>query len=154
MACIVTDTNLNIVAEGPEVKIHQPDSILNGMGPWCTEHHGNSGLTAACRSSTTSLVQAEEAMLSFVQGHTPKSVCPLAGNTVHMDKRFLDKYMPRFSGHLHYRIIDVSSVKELSKRWYPSEYRKSPFKRGAHRALEDIKESIEELKYYKSTVFK
>ncbi|TKS83871.1 Oligoribonuclease, mitochondrial [Collichthys lucidus] len=117
MACIITDSDLNILAEGPNLIINQPDSILDGMSDWCKEHHGKSGLTQAVRDSKITLEQAEYEFLSFVRQHTPPGQCPLAGNSVHADKRFLDKYMPQFMYHLHYRIIDVSTIKELCRPW-------------------------------------
>lgn len=154
MACLVTDGQLNIIAEGPSLIIHQPDSVLDAMGEWCTKHHGESGLTEAVRKSDISLAAAEHQMLDFIQKHTSPKAAILSGNSVHADKVFLDKFMPSFMAHLHYRIVDVSTVKELCRRWYPEEYKKAPPKAGAHRALDDIKESIEELKYYKTTIFK
>ncbi|XP_072301692.1 small fragment nuclease isoform X2 [Eucyclogobius newberryi] len=154
MACIITDSDLNVVAEGPNLIIKQPEELLDGMSDWCKEHHGQSGLTAAVRSSKISLEQAEYEFLSFVRQHTPPGQCPLAGNSVHADKRFLDKYMPQFMFHLHYRIIDVSTIKELSRRWFPEEYKEAPLKRASHRALEDIQESIKELHFYRARVFK
>lgn len=153
MACIVTDSSMNVIAEGPNLIIHQPEEVLSGMGDWCKEHHGASGLTDAVRKSTVELKEAEEQMLAFIKEHTPVKECPLAGNSVHADKRFLDKYMPRFMEHLHYRIVDVSTVKELCKRWYSWIYKGAPKKKETHRALEDIKESIKELKYYRSNMF-
>lgn len=154
MACLVTDGHLNMVAEGPNLIIHQPDSVLDNMGQWCKEHHGQSGLTDAVRKSNVSLTSAEQQMLVFVQEHTlPKSAI-LSGNSVHADKVFLDKFMPQFMSHLHYRIVDVSSVKELCRRWYPEDFKKAPAKQLSHRALDDIIESIEELKFYKSSIFK
>ncbi|KAM4545655.1 small fragment nuclease [Odontesthes bonariensis] len=154
MACIITDSNLNILAEGPNLIIKQPDELLDGMSEWCKEHHGKSGLTQAVRDSTITLEQAEYEFLSFVRQHTPPGQCPLAGNSVHADKRFLDKFMPQFMYHLHYRIIDVSTIKELSRRWFPAEYKMGPHKKGTHRALDDIQESIKELRYYRANVFK
>ncbi|KAL2076874.1 hypothetical protein ACEWY4_027521 [Coilia grayii] len=154
MACIITDSELNILAEGPNLIIHQPDELLDGMSEWCKTHHGNSGLTQAVRDSKISLQDAEREFLSFIQKYTPPRQCPLAGNSVHADKRFLDKYMPQFMSQLHYRIVDVSTVKELCRRWYPEEYRKAPSKRGSHRALDDIRESIKELKFYRQAIFK
>ncbi|XP_052281400.1 oligoribonuclease, mitochondrial-like isoform X2 [Dreissena polymorpha] len=154
MACIVTDKDLNIVAESEDLVIHQPDEVLNGMDSWCTQHHGESGLTEAVRKSKISLTEAEDRMMEFVQEHTLQRTAPLGGNSVHADRGFLVKYMPRFTGHLHYRIIDVSTVKELSKRWFPLEYSSAPAKKLSHRALDDIKESIEELRYYRQNVFK
>ncbi|XP_016397402.1 small fragment nuclease [Sinocyclocheilus rhinocerous] len=154
MACIVTDSDLNIIAEGPNLIINQPDELLDGMSDWCKKHHGKSGLTQAVRDSHITLQQAEYEFLSFVRQHTPPGQCPLAGNSVHADKKFLDKYMPQFMRHLHYRIIDVSTIKELSRRWYPEEYSLAPQKKASHRALEDIQESIKELKFYRANVFK
>lgn len=154
MACLITDENLNVIQEGPEVVIHQPDSALDAMDKWCTKHHGESGLTAAVKASKISLEQAEETFLDFVKLHTPPKKCPLAGNSVHADRRFLEKYMPRFMDHLHYRIVDVSTIKELCWRWYPKTYQQVPEKKEKHRALEDIKESIAELQFYKQAIFK
>lgn len=154
MACLVTDGDLTVVAEGPNLIIHQPEEILIGMNDWCKEHHGKSGLTQAVHSSKLSLQQAEMEMVSFVRQHTPQGRCPLAGNTVHADKRFLDKYMPHFMNHLHYRIVDVSTIKEICRRWYPQEFRHAPSKAASHRALDDIRESIKELEYYRKAVFK
>ncbi|XP_071515617.1 oligoribonuclease, mitochondrial [Panulirus ornatus] len=153
-AVIVTDSELNIVAEGPNLILKVDDKVLDSMNNWCKEHHGKSGLTEGCRKSTTSLSAAEDQLLQFVTQHTEKGKAPLAGNSVHADKKFLDKFMPKLMKHLHYRIVDVSTIKELCRRWYPEEFVASPTKKLSHRALDDIKESIEELKYYKSTIFK
>nr|XP_033790059.1 oligoribonuclease, mitochondrial-like [Geotrypetes seraphini] len=153
MACLITDSDLNILAEGPNLIIHQPDELLDGMSDWCKQHHGKSGLTQAVRDSKISLQHAEYEFLSFVRQHTPPGVCPLAGNSVHADKKFLDKYMPQFMRHLHYRIIDVSTVKELCRRWYAEEYKLAPKKKASHRALGDIRESIKELQFYRSNIF-
>uniref|UniRef100_A0A8C0MSH1 Oligoribonuclease, mitochondrial n=3 Tax=Canis lupus TaxID=9612 RepID=A0A8C0MSH1_CANLF len=136
MACLITDSDLNILAEGPNLIIKQPDELLDSMSDWCKEHHGKSGLTKAVKESTMTLQQAEYEFLSFVRQQTPPGLCPLAGNSVHADKKFLDKYMPQFMKHLHYRIIDVSTVKELC------------------RALDDISESIKELQFYRNNIFK
>ncbi|KAI9516528.1 Oligoribonuclease, mitochondrial [Dissostichus eleginoides] len=138
MACLITDSELNILAEGPNLIINQPKELLDGMSEWCVEHHGESGLTQAVQDSKITLEQAEYEFLSFVRQHTPPGQCPLAGNTVHADKRFLDKFMPQFMFHLHYRIIDVSTIKELCRKV----------------ALDDIQESIKELKFYRANVFK
>ncbi|OCT72341.1 hypothetical protein XELAEV_18035316mg [Xenopus laevis] len=154
MACLITDSNLDILAEGPNLIIKQPDELLDGMSDWCKEHHGKSGLTQAVRESRITLQQAEYEFLSFIRQHTPPGVCPLAGNSVHADKKFLDKYMPRFMRHLHYRIIDVSTVKELCRRWHPVEYGLAPKKAASHRALDDIRESIKELQFYRESIFK
>ncbi|XP_064423499.1 oligoribonuclease, mitochondrial-like [Latimeria chalumnae] len=153
MACIITDSDLNVLAEGPSLIINQPDELLDNMSDWCKEHHGKSGLTQAVRESKISLQQAEYEFLSFVRQHTPPGLCPLAGNSVQADKKFLEKYMPQFMRHLHYRIIDVSTIKELSRRWYPEEYEAAPKKKASHRAL-DIQESIKELQFYRKSIFK
>ncbi|KAJ8266629.1 hypothetical protein GJAV_G00132720 [Gymnothorax javanicus] len=154
MACIITDSNLNILEEGPNLIIKQPNELLDGMSDWCKEHHGKSGLTQAVRDSKISLQQAEYEFLAFIRNHTPPGQCPLAGNSVHADKKFLDKYMPQFMRHLHYRIIDVSTIKELCRRWFPEEYKLAPQKKASHRALDDIHESIKELRFYRANVFK
>ncbi|XP_068096943.1 oligoribonuclease, mitochondrial [Hyperolius riggenbachi] len=154
MACIITDSELNILAEGPNLIIKQPDELLDGMSEWCKEHHGQSGLTEAVRNSKVSLPQAEYEFLSFIRQNTPPGVCPLAGNSVHVDKVFLNKYMPQFMRHLHYRIVDVSTIKELCRRWYPVEYELAPKKASSHRALDDIQESIKELRFYREHIFK
>uniref|UniRef100_A0A8C5PCP4 Oligoribonuclease, mitochondrial n=1 Tax=Leptobrachium leishanense TaxID=445787 RepID=A0A8C5PCP4_9ANUR len=154
MACLITDSELNVLHEGPNLIIHQPDDLLDGMSNWCKEHHGESGLTQAVRESNITLQHAEYSFLSFIRQHTPPGLCPLAGNSVHADKKFLDKHMPQFMRHLHYRIIDVSTVKELCRRWYPKEYEQAPKKKSSHRALDDIKESVKELQFYKEMIFK
>ncbi len=124
------------------------------MGEWCTEHHGESGLTQKVKESKLSLEECETKVLEFVQDWTNPGKSVLAGNSVGQDAKFLERYMPKFMAHLHYRIIDVSTVKELTKRWYPKEFSEKPQKKLAHRALDDIKESIEELQYYQKHVFK
>ena len=154
MACLITDKNLNIIAEGPEVVIKQPDEVLDGMGEWCQKTHTESGLVQSVKNSTISLKNAEDMMLEFIEKYCPPGKCPLAGNSIHVDRIFLNKYMQRFNTFLHYRIVDVSSVKELCCRWYPTENSEKPYKKGNHRALEDIKASIEELQYYRKAIFK
>ncbi|XP_034252965.1 probable oligoribonuclease [Thrips palmi] len=153
-ACLVTDSELNIIGEGVDIIINQPDTVLEKMNDWCIEHHGQSGLTESCKNSKISLAQAEDQLLSYLEKHTTKGTCPLAGNSVYMDRLFLMKYMPRVNDHLHYRIVDVSTVKELCRRWAPKTYAGAPKKKLAHRALGDIKESIQELKHYKINLFK
>ncbi|CAO3634139.1 unnamed protein product [Cunninghamella echinulata] len=154
IAVLITDGDLNIIAEGPELIIHQSKSVMDNMNDWCIEHHGKSGLTKAVLESTITIEDAEKQVLEFVKKYIPKSrIAPLGGNSVHADKRFLEKEMPRLVDHLHYRIIDVSTIKELSKRWYPDVYNGLE-KKGEHRALDDIKESIDELKYYQHHIFK
>ncbi|XP_066914734.1 oligoribonuclease, mitochondrial-like [Clytia hemisphaerica] len=154
MACVITDGDLNIVAEGEDLIIHQSDEIMDNMGEWCTKQHGESGLTQSVKDSHISLQECERRMIEFIKKHTVKGKNCLAGNSVHADKEFLKKYMPNFMEHLHYRIIDVSTVKELTRRWYPKEFGSAPRKTFSHRALQDIKESIEELRYYRKSVFK
>ena len=131
--------------------IHQPDHVLNQMGPWCQKHHAKSGLTQLVKDSKKGMAICEQEILTFLMKHTPKGKCPLAGNSVGQDAKFLIRYMPQIMDHLHYRCVDVSTIKELVKRWYPSlpGYQKKL----AHRALDDIRESIEELKYYRKHVF-
>jgi len=154
VAVIITDGDLNTIAEGPNIVIHHPEEVLTSMNEWCIQHHGRSGLSKKVRESTISLEEAEDKVVSFVKQWTPEKKCPLAGNSVGQDAKFLEKYMPKLINHLHYRIIDVSTIKELSRRWYPEEFAMAPKKRMTHRALDDIKESIEELRYYRKKLFK
>jgi oligoribonuclease len=151
IAVIVTDAELNEVGDGFHTVIHQPEAALAAMDAWCTEHHAKSGLTAAVRASTTWQSEAEELLLAFLAAHTKAGASPLCGNSVHVDRRFLACHMPRVDAFLHYRIIDVSTLKELVKRWYPAlpQYRKGD----GHRALDDIRASIGELRYYREKVF-
>lgn len=152
IATIVTNGELEEIAEGPSLVVHQSNAILDGMNTWCVRQHGESGLTERVRDSKVSLKQAEEGTLAFLQQHTQTGASPLCGNSVGQDRRFIDAYMPELAEYLHYRTIDVSTVKELSKRWYPTV---SNFgKQGDHRALGDIRESIAELRYYRESIFK
>ncbi|KAI9193336.1 ribonuclease H-like domain-containing protein [Polychytrium aggregatum] len=154
VACIITDAQLNIVAQGPHLVIHQPKQVMDAMNEWCIQHHGASGLTQAVLESTTTIEEAQSEVLAFVKSHCSKPrVLPLAGNSVHADKQFIQKEMPQLAEHLHYRIVDVSTVKELCRRWYPEAFAAAPPKRAGHRALDDIIESIEELKYYRRAIF-
>jgi len=152
IATIITDENLEIVAEGPDLVIHQPDSVLDAMDEWCTAHHGDSGLTQSVKDSTISLEDATRQTLAFIAEHCPERQSPLCGNSIGQDRRFLVKYMPTIENYLHYRSVDVSSIKELVRRWYPDVT--APDKRETHRALDDIRESIAELRFYRETVFK
>ena len=154
MACIVTDDKLNIIAENEDIVIHHSDEALKQMSEWCVNQFQISGLTEQARNSKITLEEAENNMLEFIKKYTPSGSCPLAGNSIHMDKIFLNKYMKKFMNHLHYRIIDVSSIKELSFRWNPDILNGAPKKKASHRALDDIKESIQELKYYQEHFFK
>ncbi|XP_037085338.1 oligoribonuclease-like isoform X2 [Pollicipes pollicipes] len=153
-ACVVTDGRLQPLEPGLQLVVHQPDSALAAMDEWCREHHGRSGLTEAVRRSTVDLATAEQRLLEYVRRLTPAGQCPLAGSSVHMDRVFLMRYMPRLLAHLHYRIVDVSSLKELARRWRPDVYEAGRGKLCAHRALEDIGESIAELRLYRDRFIK
>lgn len=152
IAALITDSELNIIAEGPELVIHQPKEIMDAMDEWNTTHHGNSGLTKAVLESNLSLKEAEQQILTFIKTHCKENTAPLCGNSVWQDRRFLDVHMPTLEAYLHYRIIDVSSIKEVVRRWYPTHIR-PPQKGNSHRALDDIRESIDELRYYRAHVF-
>lgn len=155
IATLITDDELEIVAEGPDLVVHQPEDVLERMDPVVVKMHTSSGLLERIRASTTSLDEAGTATLEFIKQHVPvaRSV-PLCGNSIGTDRRFLDAYLPDIENHLHYRSIDVSSIKELSRRWYPEAVRAAPDKAGTHRALDDIRESVAELKYYRQAVFR
>jgi oligoribonuclease len=150
---IVTDSQLEVVAEGPSIAIKHSDKVLNGMEAWSKFHHKKSGLTQACKDSKLRLKQAEKEVLAFVQKHCKKKTAPLCGNTIWQDRRFLVRYMPALESYLHYRTIDVSSVKELVSRWYPADFKMPREKTQTHRVREDILESIDELRYYRKKVF-
>ena len=154
IATLVSDDDLTIIAEGPDLVVHQPDDVLARMEPIVVEMHTRSGLLEAIRVSTVSLEEAGAATLAFIREHVPdpKSV-PLCGNSIGTDRRFLAAYLPEIEAHLHYRSIDVSSIKELVRRWYPKIGQARPQKVGQHRALDDIRESIDELRYYRERVF-
>jgi len=154
IAVIVTDGKLENRKEGPNLIVYCEEELLNSMDEWCTTHHGESGLTDNCRKSKISLKDAEDQVLNFLEKdcNIKKGVAVLAGNSVYNDKLFLMKDMPRLNDFLHYRIIDVSSLKCICQRWYPEIYAKSPLKKECHRALDDIKESIEELEYYRKSM--
>jgi oligoribonuclease len=154
IATVVSDDDLTIVAEGPDLVIHQPDDVLARMDPIVVEMHTRSGLLEAIRASTVTLEEAGVATLGFIREHVPepRSV-PLCGNSIGTDRRFLAAYLPEIEAHLHYRSIDVSSIKELVRRWYPKIGQARPQKVGQHRALDDIRESIDELRYYRERVF-
>lgn len=152
IATIVTGYDLEVIAEGPDIVVHQPDEVLDAMDEWCTTHHGGSGLTAAVRASDISLEEAEGRTLEFLSEHARAGTAPLCGNSVWQDRRFIVQYMPALERFLHYRIVDVSSIKELVRRWYPGLV--PPTKRESHRALEDIHESIAELKFYREKIFR
>ena len=151
IGAIVTDGELNVVAEGPFIAIHHGDRVLKSMEAWSRDHHERSGLTESCRASKISLKKAEQQVLDFIKIHCRPKTAPLCGNTIWQDRRFLIKYMPKLESYLHYRVIDVSSVKELIDRWYG--HKMPRIKNQTHRVEADIRESIEELKYYRDKVF-
>ena len=151
IASIITDEQLNVVSEGPVIAIGYPEETLSLMEEWSLEHHQASGLLDRVRNSDCTCRQAELDTLEFVSQHCTKKGSPLCGNSVWQDRLFLTKYMPQLEDFLHYRIIDVSSIKELIKRWYPA---LPPFKKKkTHLAMDDIRESIEELKFYREHIF-
>ncbi|RDV26668.1 oligoribonuclease [Alteromonas aestuariivivens] len=152
IATIVTDAQLNVLAEGPVIAVHQPDSILDNMDEWCTNVHGKSGLTQRCRASQIDEQQAAQQTIAFLSGYVDAGKSPLCGNTIGQDRRFMVKYMPELEAYFHYRSIDVSTIKELARRWKP-EVLDGFKKKGVHLALDDIRESIEELRYYRQKVF-
>jgi oligoribonuclease len=152
IACVVTDADLNELGEGVDLVIHQPDEVLDAMDDWCTRHHGQSGLTASVKASTLSLRGAELRTLDYLKRHANKGQSPLCGSSVSHDRRFIDRYMPELGAFLHYRTVDVSTVKELVKRWYDDV--EAPAKKNSHRALDDIRESIEELRFYRARAFR
>ncbi|HTL37101.1 MAG TPA: oligoribonuclease [Kofleriaceae bacterium] len=154
VATIITDGQLTEVATGPEIVIHQPDEVLNAMDDWNKSHHGASGLVERVKASTISEADAEAQTIAFINQHVGVKDRPvLAGNSIHQDRRFIHRYMPALDKRLHYRMVDVSTIKELARRWYPQVIAKVPQKKETHRALDDIRESIDELRYYKQNLF-
>ena len=154
IAALVTDGDLNILGEGVDVVIHADDDALNGMIDVVTEMHSRSGLIDEVRASTVDVAQAEAMVLDYVRAHVPQAkTAPLAGNSIATDRGFIARDMPALDDFLHYRMIDVSSIKELCRRWYPRIYFGQPEKGLTHRALADIHESIRELRYYRRTAF-
>jgi oligoribonuclease len=152
IAAVVTEGSLTTVAEGPDIAIHYPDKILQAIESWSERQHESSGLLERVRTSSVDCRKAEREVLRFLSKHCKKGESPLCGNSIWQDRRFLIKYMPKLEAFFHYRNIDVSSIKELAKRWYPSlpVYKKKK----AHLALSDIQESINELKFYREEVFR
>ena len=153
IATIVTDDQLNVVAEGPIIAIHQPDSALEAMDEWNTKQHGGSGLTERVKNSTTNEAEAERQTLEFLAEHVPAGVSPMCGNSICQDRRFMARIMPELEAYFHYRNLDVSSLKELSRRWAPK-VEKSFKKNGSHLAMDDIKDSIRELQHYREHFIK
>ena len=162
IAVIVTDSDLGNMQKGPNLIIHQPKEVLDCMSDWCKNafgyradgNHVEGQLASDVAKSTISEVEAERQVIEFVSKHVEAGKGLLSGNTVHADKRFLEAYMPNFMKYLHYRILDVSTVKEICSRWYPEDFAKAPPKAYKHRALDDIEASIAELKFYQTAIFK
>ncbi|MDX1304152.1 oligoribonuclease [Photobacterium sp.] len=152
IATIVTDAQLNILAEGPVLAIHQPEAELAKMDDWCTNTHTNSGLVARIRQSTIDQEEAVRQTIAFLEKWVPKGASPICGNSIGQDRRFLYKHMPELEQYFHYRYIDVSTIKELTRRWQP-DLLTGFTKKGSHLALDDIRDSIAELRYYREHIF-
>lgn len=152
IATIVTDGDLSVIAEGPQLVVHQSDEVLDAMDEWCTRHHGASGLSEAVRASTVSEAEAERLTLEMLRQYTQPGASPLCGTAVFQDRRFIARYMPELFDFLHYRLVDVASVRELARRWYPD--LRPPARKDEHRARQDIRESIEELRFYRGELFR
>jgi len=153
IATVVTDSELNTLAEGPVFAIHQSDDILNGMDEWNTKQHGNSGLTERVKNSTINEAEAERQTIEFLRQYVPANASPMCGNSICQDRRFLARCMPELEAFFHYRNLDVSSLKELAKRWAPEVF-KGFSKQSSHLALNDIRDSIDELKHYREHFLK
>ncbi len=153
IATIVTDSQLNILEEGPVIAVHQGDEVLDAMNEWCVNTHGATGLTDRVRASTISERQAEQITLDFLRKHVDQGISPMCGNSIGQDRRFLWRYMSELNDYFHYRNIDVSTLKELARRWKP-ELLTQFSKKGTHLALEDIRESIDELRFYRQHFIK
>jgi oligoribonuclease len=154
IAALVTDAELNILGPGVDLVIHADDAAIDGMPDVVRDMHARSGLTEEVRKSTLTIEEAQRQVLEYVRGYVPEvRTAPLCGNSIATDRGFIARDMPELDNHLHYRMIDVSSIKELCRRWYPRIYYAQPDKGLAHRALADIKESIRELRYYRGTAF-
>lgn len=153
IATIVTDSELNLLAEGPVMAIHQNDAVLAGMDEWNTRQHGGSGLTDRVRASTVDEGQAEAATIAFLGEYVPPNKSPMCGNSICQDRRFLARHMPGLERHFHYRNLDVSTLKELARRWAPGVYNAFD-KGGTHLALDDIRDSIAELRHYREHFIK
>ncbi len=155
MATLITDDELNIVAEGPDLVVHADEDQLAGMDPVVVDMHTRSGLLEQIRASTIALDDAGAATLEFIKQHIPEPrTVPLCGNSIGMDRRFLAVYLPAIEEHLHYRSIDVSTIKELARRWYPADLSGLHKSQSAHRAMDDIRQSVEELRYWREKVFR
>ncbi len=148
IATIVTDADLNILAQGPALAVHQSDDVLNNMNAWCIDQHGKSGLTERVKQSNVSCADAEQMTLNFLRQHVDAGVSPMCGNSIGQDRRFLVKYMPGLADYFHYRNLDVSTLKELARRWHP-ELAAGVKKNSTHLAMDDVMDSIAELAYYR-----
>jgi oligoribonuclease len=153
IACIVTDSSLVALDAGIDIVVHQPPEVLERMDDFVRNMHTKSGLLKEIEAATVDVATAQSEVLAYVRQHVAARTAPLCGNSIGVDRRFLDQYMRELDEYVHYRSIDVSSLKELCRRWYPEIYRKRPSKIESHRALGDIRESIEELRYYRGTLF-
>jgi oligoribonuclease len=153
IATIVTDGNLNILAEGPIIAIHQSDEALEGMDEWNTRQHGGSGLTKRVQDSVTNEAEAERQTIAFLEQYLPAGVSPMCGNSICQDRRFMARIMPELEAYFHYRNLDVSSLKELARRWSPAVER-SFKKKSSHLAMDDVKDSIRELQHYREHFIK
>ena len=153
VAIVVTDGQLNVVAEGPVLVVHQADAVLDGMDDWNKSTHAKSGLVERVKASRLTAAEVEQRLIAFLSGHVPPNTSPMCGNSVHQDRRFLARHMPALEAFFLYRNLDVSTLKELAKRWKP-EIMAGLAKQGRHEALADIHESIEELKYYRELFLK
>ena len=154
IATLITDDDLAIVAEGPDLVVHQPPEVLDRMGDFVRAMHTKSGLLEAIGSSTTTLAEASEATMAFLREHIDEArTVPLCGNSIGTDRRFLLRWLPEIEEFLHYRSIDVSTIKELARRWHPEVLKAAPDKAGGHRAMDDIRESVAELRHYRAALF-
>lgn len=153
IATIVTNAKLEILAEGPVFAIHQSNELLDNMDDWNRRQHGKSGLVARVKVSQVTEAEAEKATLAFLKKYVPADRSPMCGNSVCQDRRFLFRYMPRLENYFHYRLIDVSTLKELTRRWRPEIFKQLPEKESSHLALEDIRDSILECRFYRNLIF-
>jgi oligoribonuclease len=150
IATIITNKDLEILAEGPMIAVHQPDAVLDEMDEWCITQHGRSGLTKRVQESVVTESEAEQKTLEFLREYVPEGASPMCGNSICQDRRFLARYMPKLEAFFHYRHIDVSTLKELARRWHPQAMR-GFVKESSHLALDDIRDSIDELRHYRES---
>ena len=153
IATIITNKDLEILAEGPMIAVHQPNTVLDEMDEWCTTQHGKSGLTKRVQESSVTESEAEQKTLEFLREYVPEGASPMCGNSICQDRRFLARYMPKLEAFFHYRHIDVSTLKELARRWHPQAMR-GFVKESSHLALDDIRDSIDELRHYRESLIR